>query len=348
MAVSKIEFRIGDRVIGADAPPFVIAEAGINHEGDVRKALRLVDAAAKAGADCIKFQCHITEEEMIPTDIKPKGISRERLWDIIKRCELAPEEEKRVQIECERRGILYLSTPFSRAAADRLQRMGVLAFKIGSGECNNFPLLQHVAQFRKPVILSTGMNDLKSIRQAVEIFKRRHVPLMLMHCTSLYPTPYSKVRLGAVRELQEAFKLPVGLSDHSLGIYTCLGATALGACAFEKHFTFSRSWSGPDVPISIEPLELSELVKGVHAVWSARGGRKTILPEERPVIDFAYATVVTIRPIGKGEQLTMENIWVKRPGIGPLLAKDFERVLGQRAKKDLPGDVPVKRGDFGK
>ena len=193
-----------------------------------------------------------------------------------KRCELSPEEERRVQKECQRRGILYLSTPFSRAAADRLQRMGVPAFKIGSGECNNFPLLEHVAQFKKPVILSTGMNDINSIRQAVDIFKRRRVPLMLMHCTSMYPTPYSKVRLGAVRELQGSFKLPVGLSDHSRGIYTCLGATALGACAFEKHFTISRAWPGPDVPISIEPIELSELVKGVRAVWEARGGRKTI------------------------------------------------------------------------
>lgn len=344
----KVKFRIGPRVIGEDALPFVIAEAGINHEGNVRKALQLVNAAAKAGADCIKFQCHITEEEMIPTDIKPLGISRERLWDIIKRCELSPEEERRVQKECQRRGILYLSTPFSRAAADRLQRMGVPAFKIGSGECNNFPLLEHVAQFKKPVILSTGMNDINSIRQAVDIFKRRRVPLMLMHCTSMYPTPYSKVRLGAVRELQGSFKLPVGLSDHSRGIYTCLGATALGACAFEKHFTISRAWPGPDVPISIEPIELSELVKGVRAVWEARGGRKTILPDEKPVIEFAYATVVTIRSIRKGDELTMANIWVKRPGVGPLMAKDFGRVLGQRAKRDLPKDVPIGRTDFGK
>lgn len=344
----KIEFRIGHRVIGGNAPPFVIAEAGINHEGDVKKALQLVTAAAMAGADCIKFQCHITEEEMIPTDIKPEGISRERLWDIIKRCELNSEEEKRVQKECKQRGILYLSTPFSRAAADRLQGMGVPAFKVGSGECNNFPLLQHLAQFKKPVILSTGMNDLKVIRQAVDIFKRRHVPLMLMHCTSMYPTPYSKMRLGAIQEMQAVFGLPVGLSDHSLGIYTCLGAAALGACAFEKHFTLSRSWSGPDVPISIEPQELSELAKGVRAVWEARGGRKTILSEEKPVSDFAYATVVTIRSIRKGERLTMENIWVKRPGVGPLLAKEFDRVLGQRAQRDLPQDVPLGRRDFGK
>lgn len=340
------EIVIAGRCIGVDHPPFVIAEVGINHEGDYSKAIQMVDAAAAAGADCVKFQCHITEEEMIPTDMTPGEISKEKLWDIIKRCELTAEEERNIQTYCSEKGILYLSTPFSRAAADRLQAMGVPGFKIGSGECNNYPLLDHIASFRKPIILSTGMNDLDSVAEAVRTIQTHDCPVMLMHCTSMYPTPYGKVRLGAIGDLQRRFGIPVGLSDHSLGIYTCLGAVALGACALEKHFTITRNWPGPDVPISIEPQELSEMVKGARAIWEARGGRKTILHEEQPVIDFAYATVVTIRPVAKGEVFSRDNIWVKRPGTGPIKAKDFEAVLGKRATRRLPAHTHVAPDDI--
>lgn len=340
------EFELAGRPIGPEHPPFVIAEVGINHEGEVEKALALVEAAAQAGADCVKFQCHITEAEMIPTDMRPGNISEERLWDIIKRCELTAEEERRVQERCAARGILYLSTPFSREAADRLEAMGVPGFKIGSGECNNLPLLDHIARLGKPIILSTGMNDLASVRRSVELIRRRGAPLMLMHCTSLYPAPYGKVRLAAIPELAAAFGLPVGLSDHSLGIYTCLGAVALGACALEKHFTISRSWPGPDVSLSIEPQELAELVKGARAVWEARGGSKTVLPEEQPVIDFAYASVVTIREVAAGEVLGLDNVWVKRPGTGPIAAAELERVLGKRARRGLPADAQLSPDDI--
>ena len=339
------EIIINERRVGPDYPPFVIAEVGINHEGNFEKAIQMADAAATAGADCVKYQCHITEEEMVPTDMTPGKISTEKLWDIIKRCELTADEELAVQAHCKKIGILYLSTPFSRAAADRLNAMGVPAFKIGSGECNNFPLLDHIARMGKPIILSTGMNNLASIGTAVKTIKAHNCPLILLHCTSMYPTPYEKVRLGGIRDLQDAFGLPVGLSDHSLGIYTCLGAVALGACALEKHFTITRNWPGPDVPISIEPPELAEMVKGSRAIWLARGGKKTILPEEKPVIDFAYATVVTITPVAKGEAFTMANTWVKRPGTGRILASEFERVLGRTASRDLPADVHISPED---
>lgn len=336
---------IGNRELGENCPPYIIAEVGINHEGDFAKAIALVDAAVEARADCIKFQCHITEAEMIPTDMKPGDISDEKLWDIIKRCELTADEEMRVKEYCESKGIQYLSTPFSREAADRLESMGVEAFKIGSGECNNYPLLDHIAKFGKPMILSTGMNDLDSIGKAVAVIKKHQVPLMLMHCTSMYPTPYEKVRLGAIHELRQTFDLPVGLSDHSLGVYTCLGAVALGACALEKHFTISRDWPGPDVPLSIEPHELKELVEGSMAIFLASGGSKGILPEEQGVIDFAYATVVSIKDIKKGEIFSKENIWVKRPGVGEIKAVDLERVLGKTARRDIVSDVHINIED---
>jgi len=338
--------QISNRSISEKDPPLIIAEVGINHEGEFEKAIQMVDAAIKAGADCVKFQCHITEAEMIPTDMKPGKISDARLWDIIKRCELNEDEERRIKFYCEEKGITYLCTPFSRDAAERLNAMSVDAFKIGSGECNNLPLLDHIAKFGKPIILSTGMNDLDSIRESVRIIQKHDVSLMLMHCTSMYPTPYDKVRLGAIPELIKEFGLPVGLSDHSIGIYTCLGAVALGACALEKHFTISRSWPGPDNPISIEPDELEELVKGARAIFSARDGHKEILPEEQPVIDFAYASVVTIKPIKLGETFTLQNTWVKRPGTGPIMAKDLRKVISRKAKRDLDRDVQVHPDDI--
>ena len=334
-----------DRKVGPDFPPFVIAEVGINHEGSFDKAIECVDAAIDAGVDCVKFQCHITDAEMIPTDMKPGEISDESLWDIIKRCELTHDEEVRVQQYCTEKGILYLSTPFSREAADRLHGMNLPAFKIGSGECNNLPLLDHISKWGTPIILSTGMNDIASIRESVKVIQANKCPLMLMHCTSMYPTPYDKVRLGGITELSETFNLPIGLSDHSIGIYTCLGAVALGACVLEKHFTVSRDWPGPDVPISIEPHELKELVVGSNAIFDARGGKKTILSEEKPVIDFAYASVVTTDNIKQGEPFTRDNIWVKRPGTGEIMAKDFESIIGKVALRDLGKDTQIRVDD---
>jgi sialic acid synthase SpsE len=341
------EIEIAGRKIGPDYPPFVMAEVGINHEGSFDKAISLVDAAVASNAEVVKFQCHITEKEMVPTDMTPGEISSEKLWDIIKRCELNEDEERRVQAYCAEKGILYLSTPFSREAADRLNDMDVPAFKIGSGECNNIPLLDHIAAFGKPMILSTGMNDLHSVRASVEAIRKHGTPLALLHCTSMYPTPYENVRLGAVNQLAGEFPdLPIGLSDHSMNIWTCLGAVSLGASILEKHFTVSRDWPGPDTGISIEPDELHDLIKGSNAIWQARGGGKTILPDEQPVIDFAYATVVTIAPIELGDTFTKDNIWVKRPGTGPIHATRLDDVLGKTATRALPAEIHVQPGDI--
>ena len=340
------EIEIQGKRIGPHHPPFVIAEVGINHEGEYEKAIRLVDAAVEAGAECIKFQCHITEQEMIPTDMTPGDISKEKLWDIIKRCELSEKEEIDVKKHCDDKGIIYLSTPFSREAADRLEGMGVPAYKIGSGECNNLPLVEHIAKKKRPMILSTGMNDIASISKSVEVIKRYRVPFMLMHCVSMYPAPYEKLNLRSIPQMEELFGVPVGMSDHSLGIYTCLGAVALGASALEKHFTISRDWPGPDIPLSIEPGELSELVKGSKAVWLARGGEKAVLPEEKPVIDFAYACVVAIRDIRPEEEFSLDNIWVKRPGTGDIKAGSFNDILGKKARSRIKKDSQLKWEDI--
>jgi N-acetylneuraminate synthase len=225
--------------------------------------------------------------------------------------------------------------------------MDVPAYKIGSGECNNYPLVRHIAAFGKPVILSTGMNDLQTISPSVEILRAAGVPYALTHCTSIYPTPYNRVRLGAIQELRDTFPdAVVGLSDHSIGNYTCLAAVALGARILERHFTSDKAWPGPDVPISMDPAELRDLVTGSRAVFEASGGGKTILPEEQPTIDFAYACVVTTRAIAAGETLSGDNTWVKRPGTGEIKARDFERVLGRVAARSLPAHAQVSWKDL--
>src|ERR1019366_2556168 len=327
---------IAGRKIGMDFPPLVIAEIGINHEGSFEKAVRMVDDAAAAGCECAKFQSHVIEDEMIPNDVIP-GNAKESIWDIMQRCALSEAEEIELKRYVESKGLIYLCTPFSRAAAIRLERMGVPAYKIGSGECNNYPLIAHIASYKKPVILSTGMNDLDSVGPGVEILRRAGVPFGLLHCTSMYPTPYHKVRLGALAALANRFPdAVVGLSDHSLGNYTCLAAVALGARVLEKHFTSDMSWPGPDVPISMDPAGLRDLVQGSRAIFEALGGSKEILPEEKPTIDFAYACVVAIRDIAPGESLTMDNVWVKRPGTGEINAVHFDSLLGKRAKSAIP------------
>ena len=336
------EIKIGKRKIGEKYPPFVIAEVGINHEGSLEKAKQMVDDAKKCGAECVKFQSHIIEDEMIENNVIP-GNTSESIWNIMKRCALTEAEEKELKKYVEDLGMIYLCTPFSRAAADRLQKMRVSAFKIGSGECNNYPLIEHIASFRKPIILSTGMNDIKNIKKSVNILEKFGVSYALLHCTSIYPTPYNKVRLNALVDLKKHFKKAVvGLSDHSLGNYTSFAAIPLGASIIEKHFTSDKKWPGPDIPISITPLELEDLIKGTKAIYEALGGQKTILKEESPTIKFAYASVVAIEDISKGERFTKDNLWVKRPGTGEIKAEHYSKILGKKAKVLISKNTLIK------
>tara|TARA_R110000744_G_scaffold142854_1_gene254631 strand:+ start:6964 stop:8001 length:1038 start_codon:yes stop_codon:yes gene_type:complete len=341
-------FVIDNREISVDSPPFVIAEIGINHNGDLSKAKKMIYDAAFAGAECVKFQCHIVEDEMSShaKKVVPPN-ANESIYSIMEKCAFSLKEELQLKELTESLNMIYLSTPFSRAAANRLEKMGVVAYKIGSGECNNYPLVEHIAKFGKPIILSTGMNDVASILPSIKIFRKYNVSYALLHCTSLYPTPYNKVRLGALTELGEAFPDAVlGLSDHSLGNYTCFASVALGASILEKHFTSSKNWDGPDVPISIDPHELKDLICGSRAIHEALGGNKNILKEEQPTIDFAYASVVAIKNIKKGEVLTEDNIWVKRPGTGEIFAKHFESLLGKIVQSDISADCHLSWQDI--
>lgn len=341
-----MEFILGSRKIGKEHPPLVIAEIGINHEGSMEKAIKMIDDAAKAGCECVKLQSHVIEDEMIPNNVIP-GNAQESIWDIMSRCALSETEEIQLKSYVEEKDMIFLSTPFSRAAASRLEKMGVMAYKIGSGECNNYPLVEHIASYKKPVILSTGMNELGSIEIAVNILRKHQVPFALLHCTSIYPTPYDKVRLGAIRELAETFPdAIIGLSDHSLSNYPCLGAVALGASILERHFTSDKSWTGPDIEISMDPADLRNLVQGSRAIHQALGGSKGILAEEQPTIDFAYACVVAISDIKVGEVFSKENIWVKRPGTGEIKAVNFAKILGRKAARTICKNEQLRWNDI--
>lgn len=337
------QITLAGRTIGPDFPPLVIAEIGINHEGDFAKAERMVRDAHAVGCECVKFQCHVVEDEMSPQAKKViPGNADVSIYEIMERCQLSEADERRLQALVESLGMIYLSTPFSRAAADRLESMDVPGYKIGSGECNNYPLVDHIASFGKPVILSTGMNSMANVARSVEILRARRVPFGLMHTTSMYPTPPEKVRLGAMVELREAFPdAVVGLSDHTLTIYPCLGAVALGASMLERHYTSDKAWPGPDVFLSMDPAEMRQLIEGSRLIHKALGGTKAILPEEQVTIDFAYASCVTIAPLKKGEAFTKANLWVKRPGTGEILAEHFEGLLGKTVTRDIGPDTQL-------
>jgi len=338
-------FKISGREVGLDFAPLVIAEIGINHEGSLKTAFEMVDAAIDGGAEIVKHQTHVVEDEMSgeAKQVIP-GNADVSIYEIMDRCSLNEEDETKLKEYIESKGAIFISTPFSRAAALRLERMGVSAYKIGSGECNNYPLLDLIASYGKPVILSTGMNDIPSIRKSVEIFKKHQTPLCLLHTTNLYPTPDHLIRIGAMEEMQREFPdVVVGLSDHSIDNLACLGAVAAGASVLERHFTDSKSRPGPDICCSMDATECAELISQSRRMQQMRGGSKGAVKEEQVTIDFAYASVVTIAEIKKGEEFTKDNLWVKRPGTGDFLADDYEALLGKVSTQDIPFDIQLKK-----
>lgn len=342
------EIQIKDRKIGLNFPPLIIVEIGINHEGSLKTAFEMVDAAWRTGAEVIKHQTHVVEDEMSKEAKKViPGNASVSIYEIMERCALNEEDEIKLKEYVESKGMIFLSTPFSRAAADRLEKMGVSAYKIGSGECNNYPLIEHIASFKKPMIVSTGMNDILSIKKTVEILEKYKVQYALLHTTNLYPTPVHLVRLGAMQELQKEFpNAIIGLSDHTTSNRACFAATALGACILERHFTDRMDRPGPDIINSMDPIALKELIIGSSEIALMRGGKKEAAKEEQITIDFAFATVVSIKAIKKGEVFTKDNIWVKRPGTGSIRAEHFDKILGRIAEKDIEDDKHIDWEDI--
>ena len=332
---------LGGRLVGPSQPCLIIAEAGVNHNGSLELACQLVDAAARAGADAVKFQTFRAEAVVTPQAPKAQYQlantgGTESQFAMLKRLELLPEHHRTLLERCRRRGILFLSTPFDRASADLLEDLDLPAFKIPSGEITNRPLLEHIAAKGRPVILSTGMSSLEEVARAVDILRAGGSPeIVLLHCVSNYPADPRDVNLRAMATMARAFGLPVGYSDHTLGVEAALAAVALGASVIEKHFTLDRGLPGPDHPASAEPAELAALVRGARVVEAALGhGRKEPAASEANTREVARRSLVAAVDIPAGAALGPEMVALRRPGSG-LAPERLGEVLGRRARRGI-------------
>ena len=339
---------IGGRPVGEGHPPFIIAEACINHQGDIGIARKMTYVAHAMGCDAIKFQMHVLDDEMLSTAPQSDNFA-EPLLDTLDKTNLSMDEHRQLIELSTSLGIQYLCTPFSKASADLVDELDVPAIKVGSGELTNIPLQKHIAAKGRPMIVSTGMTTRDEVTETVEVLKETGVSFALTHCVSIYPCPYRRVNLGNIPRYRDLYRVPVGLSDHTVGIYTSLGAIGLGACIVEKHFTLDRSWPGPDHQSSLEPYELGELVKGCRAIFEAGGEAREIFPEEEEIIAWARESVVSVAPIAKGGVIAAEVVTVKRPSPGPgaIPAKHLEEVIGKTAKADIEPDRQILWDEVG-
>lgn len=328
---------------------FIIAEIGVNHNGDVDLAKKLIDAAVEAGADAVKFQTFITEEVIVPNTSLAEYQKRSYgevldQFNMLKKFELSFTDFIELKDYCDKKGITFVSTPFDIKSAKFLRELGVEIFKIASGEITNFPLLREIGSYGKRIIMSTGMADLGEIEDAINVlveYGTARENITLLHCISEYPAPYEEVNLRAIITLKESFKLRVGFSDHTLDIEIPIAAVALGAEVIEKHLTLSKNMVGPDHKASLEPLEFKKMVESIRNVEKAMGsGIKKPSPSEKKNINIVRKFIVAKRTIEKGEIFTEENITVKRCG-GGLSPMMWSQVLGKKAPKKFQKDEPI-------
>jgi N,N'-diacetyllegionaminate synthase len=338
------DFVLAGRAIAPGRPVFVIAEAGVNHNGDAAMARALIDAAADSAADAVKFQTFRTSA--LTSRTAPKAAYQieatgagESQSEMLMRLELSTETLRALQAHAAARGIVFFSTPFDEASADTLAALGVPMFKIPSGEITNLPLLRHIAAKGKPIILSTGMSTLDEVAQALAaIGDVADVPVAILHCVSAYPAPVGEVNLRAMDALRDRFGRPVGLSDHTLGLEIALAAVARGAAIVEKHLTLDKNLPGPDHRASLEPAEMAALVHGIRNVEAALGdGVKRPMPSELDTRRVARKSLVAARALRAGEELVKDAVAVKRPGTG-ISPAELERALGRRVRRDLAAD----------
>jgi sialic acid synthase SpsE len=328
---------IEGRLIGPEAPCFIIAEACDNHLGNLETAKEMVRHAKACGADAIKFQHHLPDEEMLRDGVPMSANFNMPLYEFLQRYALKLEQHADLLRYCRQLGIIYLCTPFSRKAAEELHGLGLAAFKIGSGELTDLPTLKVIAGLGKPMILSTGMAEWDEIAETINTLRPINNQLALMNCTSEYPARHEDVNLGVIKEIERRFDVVVGHSDHTPDTATCIGAVALGAKLLEKHFILDRRQPGPDQSVSIEPYDLYQLVQAVRRVEPALGQTKKVHELEKPIRAWAHRSVVSLRPIPKGTRISQGMVWTKRPGTG-IQAKFLEQVVGKTAKIDIPAD----------
>ena len=336
--------QIGDRWVGEGEPCFVIAEAGANHNRDLAMGKELIDVAADAGADAVKFQTYSAEtlySKRTPRFSYLEGVSDKGTWDLIKAIELPREWQGELAAHADRRGVRFLSTPFDHRAVDELAALNVPAYKIASFEIVDLPLIGHAASRGRPMILSTGLASYEDIADALGACAAAgNGDVILLQCASLYPAPPARMNLRAMATMRQAFGVPVGLSDHSLGIHVASAAVALGACLVEKHFTLDRRLPGPDHPFAIEPGELRDMVKQIRDVEAALGDGLKLgpAPEEEEMHQKARRSLIAACAIPGGTRIERSMIAIKRPGFG-IRPKFVDLVVGRIAKVDIDEDA---------
>lgn len=340
---------IANHKVGPNYPCFIVAEAGVNHNGDMEIAYQLIDAAAEAGVDAIKFQAFVTEE-LITLDapranyqVLSTGESSSQ-YDMLKSLELTTDQQEELKIYCENLGIVYLCTPYENSSVDMLDNLGVVAFKIASTDTTNIPFLRYIAQKNRPVILSTGMSTLGEVELAVSTLQDNGLEgkIVILQCTSEYPAPMNEINLRAMITMQQAFNCPVGFSDHTPGIGAGPWAVAIGACLVEKHFTLDRNMTGPDHRASLQSDELSQLVQTIRNVEVALGdGVKKLVPSEKSNKRYMQKSLVARNFIPKGQRICSDDLTLKRPAIG-LVPKLWDQVVGRRAACDIQVDEILK------
>jgi len=340
------KIKIGNRLIGEGKPCFIIAEVGSNHNRDFNQALKLIDVAAESGADAVKFQTYSAERlysKKTPkmNYLRKKSLAKEgeSVWDLIKRIEMPREWHKDLAAYCTKKDMIFLSTPFDIEAVDELEEVGMQAYKIASFEITHLPLLEYVATKDKPIILSTGMADLSDIEIALDIiYKQGNKNVILLHCAINYPPRYGDLNLRAMETMRQAFQLPVGFSDHTLGITSDIAAVALGASVIEKHYTLNRKLPGPDHPFALEPDELKNMIQAIRDTEAALGSPvKKHTEAEEEMYRLGRRSLVAACNIPKGTEITQGMIAIKRPGYG-IPVKMLNVVIGRTAKTDVEED----------
>lgn len=340
--------KIANREISLRYAPLVIAEIGINHGGSLEVAKSMVTAARLAGCEMVKHQTHFVDDEMTDEakSIFPPNADKS-IWHVMQECALSKDDEIALKKHAESLGLIYISTPFSRAAADFLNDIGVAAFKIGSGECNHLPLLRHIAAMGKPVIMSTGMQTIESMKPSVQILEDAGIDYALLECTNLYPSPPEIVSLQGVTDLRQAFpKAVVGFSDHSIGPEMALASVALGACILERHFTDTRYRKGPDISCSMDPAELRFLIDRSKEIHTALNNPKVRTAPEEDVYRFARGSVVADKDLPAGHVVTEADIWARRPGSGEISVQYFDQLIGKQLTQGVKRNQQLRWSDF--
>lgn len=336
---------IDGRRIGEGQSVFVIAEGCDNHMGDLDTAKEMCRQAKLAGADCIKFQHHLPDEEMLK-DVPMTSNFDIPLYEFLKLHALTLDQHVELMKYCKEIGIMYLCTPFSLKAAYELNEIGVSAFKIGSGEMTDIPTLQAIAKLGKPMIVSTGMCNMEEIKGTYDALVEAGAEFAFTNCLSEYPPKYEDVNLGVIGRMREEFpEAVIGHSDHTPDLYTCYAAVALGASIIEKHVILSKQTPGPDQTVSIDFQDLYRLVDGIRKIELASGAEKVVHKNEEGIREWAFRSIVSLRPIKAGEVITQDMIWSKRPGTG-IPSKQMPEVIGRTAVRDISQNVLLKWEDL--